>query len=80
MFLISYTSFLQVCTALSPDEQLNILINKWNKEKSNKDISEEDNERIKYYLNKVRRYIIHYIIISLVKKKLSYSEYINTII
>jgi len=66
MFLFSYTSFLQVCTALSPEEQLNILKNKWNKEKKNKIISKEDNERINYYLNEVRRYFITY---SIKKKK-----------
>jgi len=49
----SYSTFLQACTALSPDDQLRILQNKWNKNKMNAVMSKEDSETIKYYLNEV---------------------------
>lgn len=52
--LCSYSSFLQACTAYSPDEQLNILKDKWSGVKNNEVISKEDNEIIQYYLNEVR--------------------------
>lgn len=38
---------------MSPDEQLNILKNKRNKEKIDEVMSKEDNEIISYYLNEV---------------------------
>lgn len=50
-------SSLQACTAMSPDEQLNILKDMWQKEKNVEIvISKEDNETIAYYLNEVRLY------------------------
>jgi len=48
-------SSLQACTAMSPDQQLNILKDMWRKEKNVEIvISKEDNETIAYYLNEVR--------------------------
>ncbi|XP_060849585.1 uncharacterized protein LOC132928738 [Rhopalosiphum padi] len=46
-------SSLQACIAMSPDQQLNILKDMWRKKKSAEvAICKEDNETIKYYLNK----------------------------
>lgn len=53
MFFYSYSSFSQACTAMSPDDQLCILKDIWNKEKSNAIISKEDKEIIKYYFHQV---------------------------
>lgn len=55
MFHFSYSSFLQTCTALSPDEQLSILKDTQNKKNNNNEtMSNEDWEIIQYYLNEVR--------------------------
>jgi len=55
-FLDSFIgSSIRACTAMGPDEQLNILKDMWRKEKNIKIvISKEDNETIVYYLNEVR--------------------------
>lgn len=50
---LSYSSFSQACTALSPDDQLTILRDKWIKENNDRVMSEKDNEIIQYYLNEV---------------------------
>lgn len=54
MSCFSYSSFLQACTTLTPDDQLHILKNAWAKEKTNTVINEKDERIIKYYLTEVR--------------------------
>jgi hypothetical protein len=59
IFYVPFVSYigssLQACIAMSPDQQLNILKDMWRKQKSVEvAICKEDNETIKYYLNKVR--------------------------
>ncbi|VVC42221.1 Dynein heavy chain, coiled coil stalk,P-loop containing nucleoside triphosphate hydrolase,Dynein heavy [Cinara cedri] len=46
----SYSSFLQACTALNPDDQLTILKNIRSQEKKNEVMSKKDDEIINYYL------------------------------
>ncbi|XP_050427931.1 dynein axonemal heavy chain 3-like [Adelges cooleyi] len=47
----NYRAFLQTCAALNPDEQLDILKNKWRNVNRNQTLTKEDSERINYYLN-----------------------------
>lgn len=50
---ISYRSFLQACTALSPDNQLHILKQMWEKENTNSIMNKKDYGILKYYLTEV---------------------------
>jgi len=58
--LVSYIrSSLQACVTMSPDKQLNILKETWQKRKNVEVVmSKEDKETIKYYLNEVSWYLI----------------------
>lgn len=62
-YYISYRSFLQACTALSPDEQLRILKHTQEKENTNSNLNEKDCEILKYYMTEVLLNYVQYLII-----------------
>jgi len=60
---ISYRSFLQACTALSPDDQLHILKHMREKENTNSIMNKKDYEILKYYLTEVILDYVQYLIL-----------------
>ncbi|XP_050529641.1 dynein axonemal heavy chain 3 isoform X2 [Daktulosphaira vitifoliae] len=48
---LNYTTYLQTCRALYPEEQLEILKEEWNKENKNLTLIDKDKITIDYYLN-----------------------------
>jgi len=83
VFHLSDLSSLHACIAMSPDEQLNILKDLWQKQKNVEIVmSKEENETIKYYLNEMSINIQYFILtcctfIHHQKKKLKSLQLLN---